>query len=96
MSVTWADRAGKNVLNTPIGRFAYPGGIVRTNGSLKSYQVRTISSSADTTRSVAAPRGSPSRSKDASMTGSAGSAEGGNRIDSISRWSQRVMAMLSL
>jgi hypothetical protein len=30
------------------------------------------------------------------ITGSAGSADGGNKIDSIDRWSQRVMAMLSL
>ncbi len=84
------------MLKTPIGRFAVPGAIVRTNGSLKSYQLITISSLAETMRSVATARGSPLRSKDASITGIDTSAVGGKSMDSIAFWSQRVIAMLSL
>lgn len=77
LRVTWAPRAGKNVLNTPMGRPPAPGAMVRMNGSTKSYQVMTISSLADMIRSVAADRGSPSRSNSASMTGVDGSPHAG-------------------
>src|ERR1700756_5702395 len=66
-----ADFAGKNVLNTPIGRLPMPGAIVNTNGAMKSHQLSTMVSVADSTVSTAVERASPERSKCAAITGNA-------------------------
>src|SRR5262249_17739593 len=74
---TCAERAGKNVLNTPIGRFMKPGGIVRTKGSMKSRHVRRIRSLPATTSSLAVERASPARVNFAAVIGSFSSANAG-------------------
>src|SRR5437867_11843906 len=93
---TCAERAGKNVLNTPIGRLLKPGGALSTNGSMQSYQVRRIRSAPETTVSTAVERGSPERPNSAVITGALVSANAGNSNVSIVRWSQRATAALSL
>src|SRR5688572_756090 len=50
---TCADRAGKNVLKTPIGRLLKPGGALSTKGSMQSYQVSRIRSAPEITVSTA-------------------------------------------
>ena len=50
---SWAERAGKNVLNTPIGRSLKPGGALSTKGSMQSYQDSVTRASAVMTVSVA-------------------------------------------
>src|ERR1051325_8565367 len=63
-----AERAGKNVLKTPIGRLLVPGAIVSTNGGRQSYQVSRIFSFAELIVSHAAARGSPPRPNSAVIT----------------------------
>ena len=60
---SWAARAGKNVLNTPIGRSLKPGGALSTKGSMQSYQDIVTRASTDSTDSVALDQGPPCRSK---------------------------------
>src|SRR5205814_8162095 len=60
-SATWVERAGKNVLNAPSGRFMKPGGIVSTKGSMNSRQVSRIRALPGTTGSRAVERASPGR-----------------------------------
>ena len=93
---TCAERAGKNVLNTPIGRLLKPGGALSTKGSSQSYQVRRMWSAPEVTVSTAVDRGSPARPNSAVITGMFVSANAGNSNVSIVRWSQRVTATLSL
>src|SRR5207247_277118 len=66
---TWAERAGKNVLNTPIGRWLKPGGALSTNGSMQSNQVSRIRSAPAITVSTAVERGSPAGPNSAAITG---------------------------
>src|SRR5207244_9294221 len=91
-----AERAGKNVLNTPMGRLLKPGGMVRTKGSMQSYHVRRSRSVAETIVSTAVDRGSPARPNSAATTGRFVSANAGKRNVSIVRWSHRATAGLSL
>jgi len=74
---SWADRAGKKVLNTPMGRLLKPGGAWSTKGSMQSYQDMVIRASEAATVSVAAERGPPARANSADITGSAVSAKAG-------------------
>src|SRR5947208_2447509 len=96
LSSTCAERAGKNVLNTPMGRLLKPGGMVRTKGSMQSYHVRQSRSVAETIVSTAVDRGSPARPNSAATTGRFVSANAGKRNVSIVRWSHRATAGLSL
>src|SRR5205814_9575360 len=93
---TWAERAGKNVLNTPIGRWLKPGGALSTNGSMQSNQVNLIRSGPAITVSTAVERGSPARPNSAAITGRFGSANAGESSVSIVRGSHRATAALSL
>ena len=93
---SWAERAGKNVLNTPMGRSLKPGGALSTNGSMQSYQDIVIVVSAATTDSVAVDHGPPARSKLAETTGSAVSAKAGKSSVSIDFCSHRATPILSL
>ena len=56
---SWAARAGKKVLNTPIGRSLKPGGALSTKGSMQSYQVMVTRASTAWTVSVALDQGPP-------------------------------------
>src|SRR5215470_1397991 len=77
-SVTCARRAGIKQLYTPWGRPAtLPAATVSMNGSPKSYQVRAICSSSDSTVSVQKDQWSPDLEKSASITEMFGSANGG-------------------
>ena len=91
-----AERAGKNVLNTPMGRLFVPGAIVSTNGAMQSYHVSRIFSLAEVTVSHAAARGSPPRANSAEMIGRLSSAKAGKSKVSMLRWSHRATAALSL
>ncbi len=93
---SWAARAGKNVLKTPIGRSLKPGGALSTKGSMQSYQVIVTRASTDRTVSVALDQGPPCRSKRASITGMDVSAKAGKSRVSMDVCSQRATAMLSL
>src|SRR5262249_36456390 len=93
---TCAERAGKNVLKTPIGRLLKPGGAFSTNGSTQSYHVSRMGSEPETTVSTAVERGSPERPNSAVITGALVSANAGKSRVSIVRWSQRATATLSL
>src|SRR5262249_37929309 len=94
-SSTCAERAGKNVLKTPIGRLFMPGAIVSTNGSMPSDHVMRMRSFADVIVATAVARASPDRANCAAITGVAGSANSGNRSVSIVRCSQRATSTLS-
>ncbi len=65
------------MLNTPIGRFMKPGGIVSTKGSMNSRQVSRIRSLPATTSSLAVERASPVRVNFAAAIGSFSSAKAG-------------------
>jgi len=60
-SSTRAERAGKNVLNTPMGRFWKPGGALRMNGVIVSDHVMTMRSPPPTMVSVTGAGGEPAR-----------------------------------
>lgn len=70
-------RAGKKVLNTPIGRSLKPGGMLSTNGARKSCQLSTIFVPDAATSSRAPPATSPWRENCAFVTGSFGSENAG-------------------
>ena len=93
---SWAARAGKKVLNTPIGRSLKPGGALSTKGSMQSYQVIVIRASTDMTVSVALDQGPPCRSKRAPITGIDVSAKAGKSRVSMDFCSHRATAILSL
>ena len=92
---SWAERAGKNVLKTPMGRSLKPGGALSTKGSMQSYQDRVISVSAVITDSVAVDHGPPSRSNAAEATGIEVSANAGKSRVSIDFWSHLATPTLS-
>src|SRR5688500_4286379 len=60
-SSTRAERAGKNVLNTPMGRFWNPGGAFRMKGVMVSDHVITTRSPPPTLVSLAGFGGEPAR-----------------------------------
>src|SRR5215813_13487521 len=76
-SSTPAVFAGKNVLNTPMGRFMKPGGAFSTNGVMVSAHVITIRSLPATMVSVAGFGGAPARENCAGVIGSVVSANCG-------------------
>src|SRR6266542_2047708 len=90
-----AARAGKKVLNTPIGRLLKPGGAWSTKGSMQSYQESVTRGPAATTVSVVVDQGPPRRAKAAATTGSVVSAKAGKSRLSMVLCSHRATAMLS-